>query len=62
VRALLGDDLGRAYNEASYTGWLEHLERGSVPFIDDNGRFALFGVGRGGPLPPRSNPPPAPKR
>jgi hypothetical protein len=45
VIAILGDDLGEAYNVGSARGWLDPLERGAVPFIQSNGQRALFGVG-----------------
>lgn len=44
VRVILGDDLGDAYNVGSARGWLDHLERGSVPFLLPNGQRAIFGV------------------
>lgn len=66
VRALLGDDLGTAYNEASARSWLEHLERGSGFFDQPDGTRAIFGVPQTARLlssPPRpatpANPSPA---
>jgi hypothetical protein len=53
VIAILGEDLGEAYNVGSARGWLDHLERGSVPFIQPNGQRALFGVGTMTRIPPR---------
>lgn len=44
VRALLGDDLGTAYNDASARSWLQHLERGSGFFDQPDGTRAIFGV------------------
>jgi hypothetical protein len=62
IRAVLGPDLGDAYNEASARGWLDYLERGSVPFLQSNGQMALFGVGNPGRgrTPPPASPTPAP--
>jgi len=70
VRAILGDDLGDAYNAASARDWLDPLERGMVPFYLPNGQRALSGVGGRPPgftrtAPSATNaspPPPAPKR
>jgi hypothetical protein len=66
VRAVLGPDLGDAYNEASARGWLDYLERGSVPFVKPNGEMAIFGVGNPGrgrtPSAPAPNPTPQPKK
>ncbi|MBI4625217.1 MAG: hypothetical protein HY736_18605 [Verrucomicrobia bacterium] len=66
VRAILGPDLGDAYNEASARGWLAELERGMVPMYQPNGERAVFMAVRPGQLAPRrANPAPAsvpPKR
>jgi hypothetical protein len=45
VVALLGPDLGEAYNTASARAWLDDLELGRVAFIQPNGQRAIFLAG-----------------
>ena len=64
IRALLGPDLGGAYNEAAARGWLDQLDRGMVPFFQENGQRAGFIVARQqfNPNAPPSRVTPPPKR
>jgi hypothetical protein len=62
IRTLLGPDLGEAYSEAANRGWLEQLDRGIVPYVQENGQRAGFMVSRqsmnSNAPPPRPSPPP----